>query len=159
MSARITTLLDGIVTKINAATLSQSVTAVRKFIVHYSTEDAKAYKVVVTDAGYDLAHEIRGKLTYLDRARVTVLFRVGEAAAAGQDDDLVDACLLLVEEITEALAEEDVGSFEALGPIQPGDGGEAEKNHYYPGNLEGNVFAASVMFQYRYTKTLATGGS
>lgn len=146
----IASLGDGVAGALNDAapgTFSETFTAVYAFAPNYSTMDAKTLRVVVTDAGGEIALASRAQALFTDAIRVVVLWRV-DAGATGLDDTAMRRALTLLEEITLFLLGRSVAGYAQDGTATRG-AGEKEHAHYMAGNLEDRVFAASIIFPYQ----------
>ena len=157
MSANIIDLCNAVVDALNDAaedTFSQTFTAEFEYVPEYTAPDADTLRVIVTDAGGKIPRAGRELITYADQVRVVVLWRVKQSST-GIDTSRMAEALQLVDEIAEYLYDKNVGDDEEFiqsEEMQRGSG-EKDKQHYFPGNLEDRVFAASLLIPYNRTKS------
>jgi hypothetical protein len=153
----IVALCQGVADALNAGSFSQAFTASFEYAPNYSTMDAKTLRVIVTDAGGDVAMISKGMIGYTDNVRVVILHRV-DAGATGIDTSKMAEALDLLEEIVEYLIVLPIDAYMPQGTVSRGTG-EKDKQHYMPGNLEDRVFAASIVIPYESKATVRRNGS
>lgn len=160
MSASIIDLGEAVAAALNDATpgtFSESFSAAFELAPVYSSIDAKTLRVIVTDAGGEIAPVGKGYLGFTDSISVIVLWRV-DAGQTGIDYDKMKRALLILEEIVVFLAMRSLAGYSPTGEMERA-GGAKDKTHYMAGNLEERLFAASVRITYETKISIRTGGS
>lgn len=160
MTASIVALGEAVAAALNEAapgTFSEAFAASFEFNPNYSSMDAKTLRVVVTDAGGDIAPVGRNYLGFTDSIALVVLWRV-DSGTTGIDNSKVGRCLNLLEELLVYLALRSVAGYSATGKMTRA-GGDKGKAHYMAGNLEERLFASSVTIEYQTKIQIRVGGS
>ncbi|MCY3019537.1 MAG: hypothetical protein NTW87_10985 [Planctomycetota bacterium] len=94
MSATLAAIADGVVTRLNAATLSQAFTAIRTWQPSFALSEMQALKVTVAPHGRQTEKISRSAQASTCQVDVAVQKKLAKA-----DNEEIDALVLLVEEI------------------------------------------------------------